>query len=575
MSILRRRPLWLSALLVIARFVAGRDLDGLRRTNASFIRHADKDLTQHGRATRWAHRRHAERAAIRLAATVAALAATWGALWHRAATILTAESVAGAALALALWRGTVAARRAAHVHRVVRPLYRTIAPLAALPVNDNPGRYVTVSRDYISNPAARMRLMLNSEWEGSAAQQRAINSVVARRLTGDWQPDYRMHEWPPYADFKRAPEPPGRVSLESFIARIDAADANTLVLGAGTGSKSTAINLDSEAPHIALSMGTGGGKSDTVAIIVAQLVRKGCRNVHIIDPKRVSHNWARGLTGVTIHRYVQQQMQAIGNARLLMDSRYDALDADDSQVFDRHVLIIEEQNSLITDLTQYWEDYRRDLEPAERAKTPRKNPAIGDLLYILNKGRQCRINVISIFQRMSAAATGGGDARENYGCKILARSSPQTWKILVGTNPMPSAAKSRVPGRAAFVLGDENHAVQRVYAGIAKPDGSADREGIARLRAFALNGAEDNYQPQPQTIPVIAGQPEPEILVTLREACDSEIIRVKYGAARKARQRDSEFPAGQERNGVTVYDPAALAAWEANRLRAGKFTTAA
>jgi hypothetical protein len=573
MNILRRRPLWLSALLVIARFLAGRDLDGLRRTNASFLRHADKDLTQHGRATRWAHRRHAERAAIRLAALAAALAVTWGALWHRAATILTAEALVSVALALALWRGTVAARRASHMRRVVRPLYRTIAPLAALPVNDNPGRYLDIGRDYKTNPRARVRLTLNQEWEGNAAQQRAVTNVVMRRLTGDWDADYQAHAWPPVAVFSRSPEPPKRVTLADFAKVIDTAADYVLSLGFGSNNSVTDINLDSEAPHIALSMGTGGGKSDTVAGIIAQLVRKGCRHIDVIDPKRVSHNWARGLPGVTIHRYVQQQMEAIHRARLLMDSRYDALDADDSQVFDRHVIIIEEQNSLITDLNQYWEDYRRELDSQERGTTPRKNPAIADLLYILNKGRQCRINVVSIFQRMSAAATGGGDARENYGCKILARFSHQTWKILVGTTPIPRSSK--VPGRAIFVLGDDSHAVQRVYAGIAKPDGSADREGIARLRAFALNGAEDTYQPQPQTIEVIAGQPEPEILVTLREACDSEVIRAKYGAARKARQRDSEFPAGQERNGVTVYDPAALAAWEANRLRAGKVATAA
>jgi hypothetical protein len=259
-------------------------------------------------------------------------------------------------------------------------------------------------------------------------------------------------------------------------------------------------------------------------------------------------------------------MEAIHNVRLCMDGRYDAIDTDPDITFPRHVLIIEEQNSLIQDLADYWTEYRTNLEPAERAKTPRHNPAIADLRYILNKGRQCRINVISVYQRMSATAAMGGDARENYGAKILARCSMQTWKILVGTRMPPMA---RIAGRATLVMGDDIHEVQRAHASVTKRDGSADKEGIARLREFALNGRPENASaPVPLVKNISISEPELE-LVSLREACETGILNMKYGAARKARQRDNEFPAGiPTGTGALGYLPDALRTWQANRVRA-------
>lgn len=547
----------------IARFLAGRDLDGRRRTNATWWQHGDRDLTVHGRASRWAYRRHMERSAIRAGAASVALTLAWGLVWHRLATLVTLACVTLCGLVLAVWLAARTLRVARHNRRVVRPLFRTVAPHAYHGAGADHRTYLKVPHDYASNPKATVRLNLAQHWEGSAAQRKAITDIVKNRLGGDWTATFHQDVYPAHAIFRHMPEPPARVMLTDFIPVIDRLPDHVIGLGIGADASNITVDLDAEAPHIALSMGTGGGKTDTIALIVAQLRRKGCRNIYILDPKRVSHNWARGLDGVTIYRYVAGQMEAINKARATMDARYDDMDANPDTVFERIVLVIEEQNSLMQDLADYWDEYRRNLTSEERSQTPRTNPAIADLRYILNKGRQCRINVVSVYQRMSAAATGGGDARENYGCKILARYSPQTWKILVGTTPVPRP--SRVPGRAMIVIGDEHRAVQRAYAGIAKSDGSADAEGIARLREFALNGAED--------IPTGGGSPVttvigPAELITLREAAESNVIPIKYGALRKARQRDPEFPAGVPGTHGTEYDPSTLRAWHANRERA-------
>ena len=112
-----------------------------------------------------------------------------------------------------------------------------------------------------------------------------------------------------------------------------------------------------------------------------------------------------------------------------------------------------------------------------------------------------------------------------------------------------------------YVIGDEHHELQRVHAGITRPDGSADKDAIARLRAFALNGEPDTgHTAGPGPVLAVAGAGEP---VTLKEACETGVISLTYAAARKARSRDSEFPAN--RHGL--YLPAELQAWERNRQR--------
>ena len=567
---------------ILARAVSGRCLDGQRRTDASFTQAGTPPITVHGHASKWAHRPGYQRALIRLTVTAAIGEFLYGWVYYRQATIITVAVLAVLTVAYQCNRLRVMLRMWSHRQHVVYPLWHKLAGLTGYPLTEsrylsipriyaghphyskreNPEKFLTIPRDYETNDNAIVRFDVPYTWLGEIAQQKAVSQAITRSLKGDWAATWSLDTSPKFVALCHAPKPPERVTLAEFVKHIDDCPDHRLAIGIGTSGQLIAIDLDSESPHVALSMGTGGGKSDTVALIIAQLVRKGCERIDVIDPKRVSHNWARGLPGVYIHRYVNTQIEAIHNARVLMDSRYDDIDANDEIMFPRHVIIIEEQNSLMTDLKDYWEDYRRDLEPAERAKVPRTNPAIADLRYILNKGRQCRINVISIYQRMSANAAGGGDARENYGAKILARYSPQTWKILVGTSPVPRS--SRVPGRAMFVLGDDHREVQRAHAGITTPDGKADRDAIARLRAFALNGRAEDSQASPEPAQASGA----DDLVSLREACDTGALTLRLSAARRARTRDSEFPRCIQRGNVKLYRACDLSAWQANRARA-------
>lgn len=556
---------------LLFRFIAGRPLDAIARTDSTFLRRATADHAPFGRpSSRWSHLPGWQRVLWRIGGTVLAAGLAAGAVidWQALAACLALVLAAG--LTFLTWRTIRGIRIRRHNKRLVIPLFRTLAPIIGHPAGDNPARYLSIPHNFrdIENPV--IKIQIPPTWEGTVTDQKRVSGLIERRLGGDWETRFYTHAFPPYAETRPAPAPPGRVGFDEIKPALDAADRNTVVIGHGASKKIVSVNLDTDAPHIALSMGTGAGKSSLLRLFVAQLKRNGVERIDIIDPKRVSHDWAKNIPGVYIHRTMQAQMEALHNFRLRMESRYDAITTDAEMIFPRHVLLIEEQNSWMSYAQMFWDDYRAELEQSERSRVPRKNPAIGDLGFCLFQGRQACMNIVSVFQRMSAGAAGGGDLRENYGAKLLARYSPQTWKLLVGTSPVPRS--SRISGRGMYVLGDEHHAVQFAYLREAK---AKDWPGLPREQwkdeayEYAMSG---------QTVTAGAGPDGPDSdsetpgplaevidLVSLREAVTAGIVPRKLSAVRKARSRDPRFPAAvPDRSGTALlYRAADLRAYYA------------
>jgi hypothetical protein len=529
--------------LIIGRFLAGRDLDGDRRTNATFWQHADRDLTTHGRAGPWAHKRHAERAAWRIGILTAMIAALYGlTVAHRLTVWLLGIGLIIGTI-VGTYRLVIGIRNWRHTRRIVAPLYSTLAPLAGHPSGDHHARYLKVPRDFASNDNAKVRLNLSPLWEGTINQQKAVSTLIARRLNGDWNAAWYPHAIPPYMEMMHAPKPPDEVRFTDFRRYMDASEPNIIPLGLGTSRSLQSIDLDKEAPHTALSMGTGAGKTSLMALIIAYLINKGVERIDVINTKRAGYAWCKNLPGVYVHDTMSTQIEAIHNVRMLMESRNDALLTNDSLRFSRHVLIIEEQNSWIDYAKQYWEDKRQELDQKERQNMSKRNPAISDIGFILFQGRQSCVNVISLFQRMSARAAGGGDMRDQYGAVIIARSSPQAWKILVGTTPVPKEIRSTRAGRGMFIMNGEAHPVQLAY--------------ITRDEAIEYALATGRITGGPGSPISDSGNER----FTLREIAESNIIPISYGALRKAKQRDKEFPAAM--NGG--YTESEMKTWYQNR----------
>src|SRR3990172_849495 len=115
------------------RLVSGRSLDGVARTDATYLHPGTRALTETGRASRWAMLPGFKRQAVRLA-TLPVLAVT--------ATGYVAEpgvsQIGGSALAgLLAIRGARSARTRLRTRRFrsiyIRPLARVVGPMAGIP----------------------------------------------------------------------------------------------------------------------------------------------------------------------------------------------------------------------------------------------------------------------------------------------------------------------------------------------------------------------------------------------------------------------------------------------------------
>lgn len=574
MSRYRRYPLWLA---VPGRFLAGRPLDGDLRSDSTFFRPGTRALTATGHASRWAMLAGWQRSAWRVGSSVVVVGEVSAYLSAPGPTLIANGGVGAGLSGLAVWRGTRAARRWRLNREVVRPLWSALAP-GGFPTGARANEWLSVPVGYADDQEATVSLKLPVSWAGTAEQKRGVKDLVTRKIGGQWDAHWQDIGQPSLT-LTHSPFPPGRVLFADVLDTIRALPSGQVLLGLGSRSEPVLINFDADTPHVAMNIGTGGGKSSTLCLIIVQLLAQGA-TVEGIDPKRVSLNPLRGLPGMRIHRDIAQQWDAIAMVRAEMDQRYIKLDADDNAVFSRLALVIEESNTFFIDSQDYWDTIKEKGDP----KTPR---IYKDINAILNKGRQVNVNMLSVFQRMDAQVSGGGAARDQYGMKILARFSPQAWKALVDTYPRPKASKH--VGRAIVADGNDHRTVQTAYA--LDPDSKSAKLHPAALAHVlesrpegAALGVPGGGVPASQvsqdgselanvarTVPALRVVAEPtEPPVSLADAIDDGILTGTIEAVRKARQRDPEFPQTVAREGQTLlYSAAELRRWQANRIRVG------
>ncbi|MFF4741276.1 helicase HerA domain-containing protein [Streptomyces sp. NPDC001262] len=324
-----------------------------------------------------------------------------------------------------------------------------------------------VERQARAAESAVLAVNLPPEAELGTGEQERLSSLVKRRIPGEWEAhwDHRAFK----VVFKRPPKPPSKVSFDDVRELMETLAAHKALLGLGTRAEAITIDFDAETPHVALSIGTGGGKSSTLRSIIAQMVRKGTERVIIIDPKLISLDCFDGVPGIEIYTELFEQWAAVAEFQQEMERRYHIKKFNKDAKFPRWILVLEEQNDFAEESYQHWSEVKEKKDPA-------RPPVFGHIARTLFKGRQADMNVISVYQRLTARAAGGTELRDQYGAKILARFSPQAWNSLVGTTPRPKS--SRHNGRALVVIGGDQRQCQMAFL--------TDDEA----REYALNGRE-------------------------------------------------------------------------------------
>ena len=140
--------------------------------------------------------------------------------------------------------------------------------------------------------------------------------MIAKLALGDVNVAWRLVSRNHFVQFTAKARPPARVLFRDPAVR----DGDRAGQGVPAGDRPrrrrprrSGVDLDSESPHMAVSAGTGAGKSNMLRVVAAQLMHHGASLV-ILDLKRRSHRWAKGLDGVTYCREVAEIHRALCRA---------------------------------------------------------------------------------------------------------------------------------------------------------------------------------------------------------------------------------------------------------------------
>jgi hypothetical protein len=310
--------------------------------------------------------------------------------------------------------------------------------------------------DAVSRPADRQpRISLEVAAPYiSADDRRYISSVVHAKipvsgLTESWN----LVGAEVSATWTIRKRPPRAVGVEHLVANLDRLPDDSLYLGQGAAGPVT-VSLADDSPHVAVSAGSGAGKSTLALLIATQILHRG-GSVIVIDRKG-SHRALRDLEGVTYCTRPAAMHESLLWAAQVADERNTAA-FDQSEGWDpgpRILVLCEELNSTVAQLRSHWDAVR---EPGGT----RVSPAIAALGEISHMGRAAKVHLLAVAQQLSARAVGGGEARENFSVRCLARFSSNSWKMLAPQASMP--VPSRVRGRWHVVVGSEVQEVQVAY----------------------------------------------------------------------------------------------------------------
>jgi len=321
-------------------------------------------------------------------------------------------------------------------------------------------------------------------------------------------------------------------------------------------------------------MPTGAGKSVTGRLIAAQALYRG-DIVVILDIKWLSHSWAVDLPNVIYARTVEEIHEACLWLSKEVARRNEVASGSDDRdgivhanVGPRIVVITEELNVTQNRLRKYWNDIRTTSQP-------KRSPASEALDELMFMGRQVRINVVAVAQRLSSAAvagTGLADSRENMGTRMMGgRYTASTWKMLCPDLPMPPA-NSRT-GRVQVVT----DRIRECQIGWLTGNEAHDM-ALAGTVAALPHDAPDFGNPNraPVTVPVAAIEAAPPKVrgVTLAEAVEAEIVDCNLKSLHNARGRHKHFPEPIGKRpvkgaggAVYLYDPEGLAKWNERKGR--------
>ena len=528
------------------------------------------------------------------------LAATALWLWveHRLLFWL-AASTSGAYTARRVRRWAIDYR---HRRELVRPLARALAPLYGQDA-ETVLEGIVLPRQL--DDKAEIVIPLPDHYLPSLPGE--VSRILHDRVPGEWR-SQKSQAAPYVLRFTRRPSPPGYVSVQDVAELVLRNDTpKQILLGLGCEGEPVWGSLGKDAPHMALSCGTQGGKSTLNRWLLVQFALQGTRQI-CIDVKYTSFKGCESIPGVHIYNDPERLDLMWAAIHLVAEERRRRAR---TRQWDHAIkLYLEEQNMFAAMVNRWWEritstgelDQIREMNPIiDKIMTgygdhaPKVCPVWDDVNDVLFMGGEFEVHLISTYQRMTAAAAGGGKAadggamRDQYGVKMLANFSRAAWESVVQTRPIPDAPSVRGRWIQARMRGgnreiqvpncrEEDPAWLLAQAGVElsphpvpDPIAAASHE-IDRLAGDARDGdtgavvlpfrarQESPWQASDRAQQQILQQPQ-EVAApkryTLEEAYEAGIIPLSPQTAKKrrtrARQRGEWFPPAEKRGNAETY----------------------
>ena len=390
-----------------------------------------------------------------------------------------------------------------------------------------------------------------------AAKKAFLAAVTAPLGMPDASAEWQLRGRRPYVDLRPNLLPPDVVGWEQVRRHFAAAPVGQPVIGLAAGGRPVDIDFDNNSPHVMISGGSGTGKSVLTKAALCQRMHHGTGTI-MLDYKRVSHRWLHNLPGCIYAWRLPAIHEVLVAAGAELDRRLETvLPADNSvdaemRVFPTIDVVVEEINSTTMLLNDYWREQGGQGQ----------SPAVSALKRLVNMGREYHMHVWIMAQRASASVFGanGGDIRESFQTRLMAKWTLPTWKMLAG------GAEYRRPlgGRGiwARVQDDEVQVVRAPFL--------SDRQA----RDWATSGTPCPSTPDvlPDTALVSAAPTrDPDagpVLVTLSVARPQLPGRpLQISGLRTAAQK-SDFPAPVRAGAAgraALYDLSALVEWKIGR----------
>jgi hypothetical protein len=357
------------------------------------------------------------------------------------------------------WEKVEIEGRRAWLEEKILPVSRSVSVILGHSIPDRTAaKWVTVPKDYREPGGSAVEILLPAHFTGAdaAVKTRLERSVSAklgiRNISSHWQTEGSS----PRVLLSSPPEPPSMVSFSDVEHLLIRSEEYRPMLGMLGGGQSLNAEMIEDSPHIALSAGPGAGKSTLAKLISMQALRWGW-GVVVVDWKMTkAYAWMKDLPGVT---YLSD-LEDIHDFGVRVAQEVDIRKASGMTGRANVLIIRDEWNAVAPMLMDWWFTYRAGLEPEEKKITPPRSPALQGYAVLDFAGREFGIFDLCIAQRFSARIfNGNADIRECFQIKCLARYSDQTRKLLApDIKPFPK--KNNTPGRWTIVAGEDVAVVQ-------------------------------------------------------------------------------------------------------------------